>query len=283
MVVPLLRTVHSGAIWMQGEANAHADGRQYQCSFPAMISDWRTKFHKYTDGTTSSEFPFGWAQLNSVGQPKVYRPTLFDTTCGGTGCAGEFDEWRPGFPSIRLAESSTRSLQNTFQAVILDTPVASGSVHSPYKQAPGQRLARGALALAYGMSDVHAVDPVATKAQLSADGHSIIVSIQGIGAGGLLAQSSGGFEVLGNCSAAPTILPCATCLCWIPRNISSFSSATVTIGDVPPMSTAIRYLWYDSPCGNNPYQCPVYAKVGPLGTLSGEDKQLPLGPFLLKL
>ena len=34
----------------------------------------------------------------------------------------------------------------------------------------------------------------------------------------------------------------------------------------------MRYLWYSSPCGSNsPYQCPVYAKVKPLGKLSGEQ------------
>ena len=37
MVVPLLRTTIKGAVWMQGEANSRADGRQYNCSFPAMI------------------------------------------------------------------------------------------------------------------------------------------------------------------------------------------------------------------------------------------------------
>ena len=70
MVVPLLRTVHSGAIWMQGEANAGKDGRQYNCSFSAMIQDWRLKFNKYTDGATALDFPFGWAQLKIQ---KAYR------------------------------------------------------------------------------------------------------------------------------------------------------------------------------------------------------------------
>jgi hypothetical protein len=89
---------------MQGEANANEDGRQYNCSFPALIQDWRAKFHKYTDGAAAADFPFGWAQLNSVGAVSVYKPTLFDTTCAHTvgGCAGKYNEWSRGFPSIRL-------------------------------------------------------------------------------------------------------------------------------------------------------------------------------------
>ena len=52
-------------------------------------------------------------------------------------------------------------MPKTFQAVIIDTPVASGSIHSPFKQPVGRRLARGALAVGYGMASAHAVDPVA--------------------------------------------------------------------------------------------------------------------------
>jgi hypothetical protein len=59
-------------------------------------------------------------------------------------------QWSAGFPSIRNAESQTLALANTFQAVIVDTPVASGSVHSPWKQQVGARMARGALKVGYG-------------------------------------------------------------------------------------------------------------------------------------
>jgi sialate O-acetylesterase len=61
-VVPLLRTTIKGAVWMQGEANSRADGRQYNCSFPAMISDWRSKWASH-NGETAKDFPFGWAQV----------------------------------------------------------------------------------------------------------------------------------------------------------------------------------------------------------------------------
>eukprot|EP00656_Telonema_subtile_P039489 TRINITY_DN44596_c0_g1_i1.p1 TRINITY_DN44596_c0_g1~~TRINITY_DN44596_c0_g1_i1.p1 ORF type:complete len:220 (+),score=30.68 TRINITY_DN44596_c0_g1_i1:177-836(+) len=67
-VVPLLRTSITGVIWYQGEGNAGADGRQYNCSFQAMIRDWRAKFHEHTDGATAMDFPVGRVQLNSNGK-----------------------------------------------------------------------------------------------------------------------------------------------------------------------------------------------------------------------
>eukprot|EP00937_MAST-01D_sp_MAST-1D-sp2_P002621 g2621.t1 len=273
MVVPLLRTVHSGAIWMQGEANAHGDGRQYACSFPAMIRDWRSKFSKYTDGAAAAEFPFGWAQLNSNGGVNAYSDPPF--TPGGQW--GDFDEWQPGFPSIRLAEAQALQLPGTFQAVIIDTPVASGSIHSPFKQPAGARLARGALALAYGQEQAHAVDPVATGAALLADGKSLAVTVGGVGPLGLDVRAGAqGFEVLGNCTAGA--------MCWKSCPIASAAGAVVTLGGLPVAPVAVRYLWYTSPCGSNaPFQCPVYAKVAPLGTLSGEEHPLPLGPFVMKI
>jgi sialate O-acetylesterase len=41
------------------EANSRADGRQYNCSFPAMIEDWRAKWSAGTEGATMKDFPFG--------------------------------------------------------------------------------------------------------------------------------------------------------------------------------------------------------------------------------
>ena len=71
-VVPLLRNVVRGAIWMQGEANAGGDGRQYNCSFQAMIEDWRAKWVEGTGGVNDPAFPFGWAQLNSNGDATTW-------------------------------------------------------------------------------------------------------------------------------------------------------------------------------------------------------------------
>ena len=55
------------------------------------------------------------------------------------------------------------------------------------------------------------------------------------------------------------------------------------VSGLPIAPQAVRYLWYASPCGSNqPFHCPVYATVAPLGTLSGEGGNLPLGgPFLM--
>ena len=46
-----------------GESNAGWYA-QYACQFPAMISDWRSKFHKGSGGETSINFPFGFVQVS---------------------------------------------------------------------------------------------------------------------------------------------------------------------------------------------------------------------------
>lgn len=264
-VVPLLRNTIKGAIWMQGEANSHADGRQYNCSFPAMIEDWRAKWAEGTGGATAV-FPFGWSQLNSDGGANVWAPgkTTPASTSDPTDPLGA---WSSGFPSIRLAESSTLATPNTFQAVIIDTPVASGSVHSPYKQPAGARLARGALATAYAIPQP---DPVVVSAATAGD--SVTVTLGGLAGGTIETRTALGFEVLGADKN------------WHVTPITGTSNGTITIGSVPAGPSAIRYLWYSAPCGNAaPYQCPVYVKVQALGSLSGELDSLPLGPFIMKL
>ena len=185
-----------------------------------------------------------------------------------------------GFPGIRGAQSAALSLPKTFQAVIIDTPVASGAIHSPYKQPCGRRLARGGLAVAYGMTQLHAVDPVVESVKLS--GQSVIVTVGGLGSKGLaVSVGAVAFEVLGNCSNQHNAL------CWQSTPIASASANTIMLGKLPTNPTAVRFLWYTNPYGFQPGLAPVYA-LGPAAMPEGtpalpsefEDESLPLGPFI---
>lgn len=252
---------------MQGEANARADGRQYNCSFQAMIKDWRAKWSQGTNGLTDPDFPFGWAQLNSDGsaQPIPYPPVN-----NKSGFEDPLGAWNAGFPSIRLAEQNTLALPNTFQAVIIDTPVASGSVHSPYKQPAGARLVRGALATAY---DTQQPNPQITKATKS--GTQITVTVGGTLDGTLKMQgTNSGFETLSLSKGQ-----------WQLATVSGINGNTVTLSGVPADAIALRYLFYSAPCGNaKPFQCPLYVTgLEPLGKLSGEMDSLPIGPHITML
>lgn len=49
-----------------GEANAGYHKDAYNCSFPAMIDDWRNAFHQATGGQTAIDFPFGFVQVSML-------------------------------------------------------------------------------------------------------------------------------------------------------------------------------------------------------------------------
>ena len=66
MIHPFLNMTIYGAIWYQGEANAAAPFT-YNCTFPAMIDDWRSKWFYGTDKLTDPEFPFGFVQVGHWG------------------------------------------------------------------------------------------------------------------------------------------------------------------------------------------------------------------------
>jgi hypothetical protein len=233
------------------------------------------------DGATSLTFPYGWAQLNSVNKACTYGIEEYQSskTDGGDD---DFNVWLShGFPQIRLAQSNTLSLKNTFQAVILDTPVASGSVHSPYKQPVGARLARGGLRLAYNMVNEDVVRPVVDSVKLSSGFDGIEITISGLGASSHLVcdvVGSLGFEVLGNVSWSKTGMG------WKSTPISSCTDNTVVINNIPKNAKAVRYLWYPTPCGMKVGQCPVSANVTHLGDSSGEKEiKMMLPPFIMGL
>lgn len=87
MIHPLLPMRFTGALWYQGESNS-ADPTSYACRFPAMITDWRTKFHlpnlsffyvelaAYHPGTTWPEMRA--AQSAALRLPKVGSVTAID-------------------------------------------------------------------------------------------------------------------------------------------------------------------------------------------------------------
>lgn len=124
-----------------------------------------------------SQLPVRWAQLNSVGgsAANYKNPKIAVNKLGGDPLGA----WVQGFPSLRIAQTNTLGLPNTFQAVILDTPVASGSIHSPYKQPVGSRLARGGLRVIYNISSPTNPDPVVLSA--TRDGTTVTITLGGLG------------------------------------------------------------------------------------------------------
>lgn len=243
----------------------------------ALINDWRGKWHNRTCGGTDVDFPFGYVQLNSNG-----GPSALGTNPTNTPSAGDpYGAWHSGFTGIRWAQTETlRAVHRTFQAVILDTPIANGWIHSPYKQPAGARLARAALAAAYGMSE-HA--PVTATATSPTDQGEVLVTVNaGTKTTGLIGtiidvRSELGFEVLGADSVwhSTPILKSKSSLQSNPAK-----NATITLSGAPPGARAIRYLWYTTPCSLDPFKCPVYVEVPTLGSETGEREHLPLGPFI---
>lgn len=306
LVVPLSRHVIRGVVWYQGEANSEqsrpgstqsgwcnqcisgqinctaavkvqcespanptADGRTYLCSFPAMVASWRNLWTKNTEGATEPEFAFGWAQLNSYGQPdgpRGHRVTPA-TQPLRNGTADPLGAWLPGFPSIRWAQTQSLALvPNSFQAVILDTPSPSGSIHSCFKQPVGSRLARGALATVYGRNDLQVTPSVASA---RVDGKQLLITIAN--ATTLDVRAALGFEVL--TSSAWSSAPIVHC--------DGARTITLSLANVMGKPEAVRYLWSNAPCSGGIFNCPVYVTVPKLGSLTGMNDTLPLGPTIV--
>ena len=240
-----------------------------------MIADWRSKWHAATDGRTDALFPFGFVQLNSIGNKTVYNDP-----------ADPGDDLSPTFGYAGLRWSQTASygyvpnpaMPAVFMAVSLDTPdrpstepephSAGFNVHSPFKQPTAARLARAGLSVGYGMPVAGGIGPVAGDVTKQ-EGSTLVLSVLHAGEGVVL-HSSKGFEVLANGK-------------WQSAPVVSHTNDTVTVGEVPPAATKLRYNWYSNPCGEQCFGCAVYVSVPKIGELSGEEPFLPLAPFIKKI
>ncbi|XP_066495510.1 sialate O-acetylesterase [Tiliqua scincoides] len=235
MIHPLLNMTLRGAIWYQGETNTQMNTDLYNCTFPALIEDWRKTFHEGSEGQTERFFPFGFVQLSAYRQEEI-------------------DE---SFPHIRWHQTAdfgyvpNRKMPNTFMAVAIDLgddKSPTGSIHPRDKQSVAYRLHLGARAVAYGEKNLTFQGPYPQSVHVGVVEKLIKVTFgQKIK---LHHLNKNIFEVC--CSQAS-----GGCT-WKPVPMTSSSSFTVTLQD-PACSDSVaglRYAWTAWPCEYK--QCPIY-------------------------
>jgi sialate O-acetylesterase len=164
MIHPLLPFAIKGAIWYQGESNA-GKAYEYRTLFPAMIQDWRKRW--------GQEFPFICVQL------------------------APFQGGKSGVDYAELRDAqlfATKRLPRVGIAVITDHGDEK-DIHPKPKQPVGERLALGALGIAYGKK-IDYSGPVFRSMRV--EGDKAVLSFDHVG-GGLVARDGelNGFTVAG--------------------------------------------------------------------------------------
>ncbi|NWQ86570.1 SIAE acetylesterase, partial [Burhinus bistriatus] len=246
MIHPLLNMTLRGVAWYQGEANAFLHTDLYNCTFPALIADWRWAFHAGSAGQTEPLLPFGFVQLST------YRRQSPDDSFARL-------RWHQ---TADLGVVPNARMPGTFMAVAMDlcderSPY--GSIHPRDKQNVAHRLQLGARAVAYGEKDLVFQGPYPTRAVLEVTRGLLnltysqeLVCRQ---------RDTRAFEVC--CSSQPS--QCR----WLPAPMVAVGSRTVTLAlaGCRTLVVALRYAWAEWPCE---YQsCALYNTWG-----------LPAPPFL---
>ena len=131
MIHPLVGLGMKGVIWYQGENNA-ARANEYIDLFPALITDWRSRWN--------NEFPFYWVQLANFMSPAKQSSE---------------SHWA----NLRDTQSKTLALPHTGQAVIIDIG-EENDIHPRNKQDVGKRLALHALHNDYGYNSIVCTGPI---------------------------------------------------------------------------------------------------------------------------
>ncbi|KAM7083006.1 sialate O-acetylesterase isoform 3-T3 [Ciconia maguari] len=241
MIHPLLNMTLRGVAWYQGEANAFLHTDRYNCTFPALIADWRWAFHAGSAGQTEPLLPFGFVQNPD---DSFARLRWHQTADMGV------------VPNARMP--------GTFMAVAMDlcdehSPYGS-SIHPRDKQNVAHRLHLGARAVAYGEKDLVFQGPYPTRAVLEVTRGLLnltysqeLVCRQ---------RDTRAFEVC--CSNQSS--PCG----WLPAPVVAAESRTVTLAltGCGTLVLGLRYAWAEWPCEYK--SCALYNSWG-----------LPAPPFLV--
>ncbi|KAM9217029.1 sialate O-acetylesterase [Leptosomus discolor] len=247
MIHPLLNMTLRGVAWYQGEANAFLHTDRYNCTFPALVADWRRAFHAGSAGQTEPLLPFGFVQL------ATYRRHSPDD----------------GFARLRWHQTAdlgvvpNAKLPAAFMAVAMDLGDEGspyGSIHPRDKQTVAHRLHLGARAVAYGEEAVVFQGPYPTRAVL--EGTRGLLNVTYSQELVWRRRDTWAFEVC--CSSQEA--PCR----WLPAPVVAVESRTVTLAlrGCGTLVLGLRYAWAEWPCEY--LSCPLYNPQG-----------LPAPPFLL--
>ncbi len=213
MIAPLTNYSIKGVIWYQGESNA---GRpeEYLTLFPALINDWREKWHQ-------GNFPFIYVQLpnfmESCEQPSESNWAL-----------------------TREAQLKALKIPNTGMAVAIDIGEWN-DVHPLNKKDVGYRLALAAQKVAYNDNKVVFSGPVFHSMEKKEN--KIILTFTNTGSG---LEVKGGGEL--KCFAIA-----GTDRNFIWASVRIEDDKVIVWNDKIQDPVAVRYAWADNPEGANLY------------------------------
>lgn len=213
MIAPLINYPVKGMLWYQGESNV-SNASQYEKLLPALIADWRNKWHQ-------SNVPFLFVQLPNF-QDVQYLPSE--------------SQWAV----IREASLKTLSVPNTAMAVTIDLGEWN-DIHPDRKKEVGERLALAAEKLAYGNKTIVASGPLYQSQNI--DGNKIILSFTNVGSG--LITSDG--EELSQFAIAGADKK----FVWAKAKIEG--DKVVVWNDAVANPMYVRYAWADNPDNPNLY------------------------------
>lgn len=218
-IAPLIPFQFRGVIWYQGESNV-SNAERYETLLTTLIADWRSRWGRGArpDAPEAVDaFPFFIVQISNFGRP-AKAPV----------------ESRHAI--VREAQQRVaNSVPNAGLATAID---GDGDIHPKDKAKIGGRLARLALAKAYGRETEWSGPAYEASRR---DGTAMVLSFARC-AGGLAAADGKPLAQFG-----------------IAGNDRAFHPATATIeGDTLRVSspavaepTAVRYAWADNPVGAN--------------------------------
>jgi len=212
MVDPAINYAIKGFVWYQGETNA-GEPKEYNQLLPALIADWRSKWH-------DNNLPFIYVQLPNYMEVQ-YSPSE--------------SQWA----ELREAQLHALSIPNTGMAVAIDAGEWN-DIHPLDKKDVGDRLALCAEQVAY-KDNVVGSGPIFKSAEIKDD--RIIISFNSIGSG-LVVKGGGDLAQFAIAGADKRFV-------WATAKIEG-DKVVVSNPDVPH-PVYVRYAWADNPEGANLY------------------------------